>query len=382
MRILFFTPFATRTGSEVALFNLLSCGIDAGFQIGVACNHSGELLKQLPSAVPVFINDNQQLIRRAYNRVQDRLGGDAGFALRAHRAFKPDLWYINTIVLKDYIRDAQRHNIPCVVHSHEREQMLTSYSEEEVKTLVQYPQLVIAGSNTARNVFKLLGRKENMEVCYASIDPKRLHVDVTTRLSLRSSLRIGAQTFVWMMAGTLDPNKNPLRFISIALEMLRQGLDVHFIWLGGRETGYSHFVKQKVAESGMADKITFLGERTQDYYQWLNAGDGLVITSQIESFCLVAVEAAYLGKPIVSFNSGGVQEIITDGMGVVVDSWNTVDIISAMVEVMKGELFFDANIGAERVKEFFVDVQGVRWTNLLRERFGRSFKTGAKGSIR
>jgi glycosyltransferase involved in cell wall biosynthesis len=171
------------------------------------------------------------------------------------------------------------------------------------------------------------------------------------------------------MAGTLDPNKNPLRFIEIARQMLKADLNVHFIWIGGGETGYGLYVKQKAREAGLAAKVSFLGEKTEDYYDWLNAANGLVVTSFKESFSIVSVEAAHLGKPIVSFDCGGVKEIVRDGMGAVIDSWNNADLIQTMVAVMKGEIFFDPQVSKERVREFFIDVQGERWVELMRKHF-------------
>lgn len=362
-------PLATRTGSEVALFNLICYAADKGFEMAVGCNQEGELLRELPSNVVVFVNENRHWTRRAYAGLQSRLSGDNGFVSEIHRKFKPDLWYISTIVLPEYLREAQKHDIQCVVHTHEREEMLSHSSEAEVSTLINYPRLIIASSKTAADVLTTLGRRDNLEICYATIDPAKIKCDVNMSRSIRQAAGISDKTFLWTMSGTLDPNKNPLRFVSIASAMLRDGLDVHFVWLGGNESGYSRFVKEQARQLGIAEKISFPGARREDYYDYLNASDAVVVTSHSESFSLVAVEAAYLGKPIVSFNNGGIKEIVRSGMGVVVDSWNNSDLIKAMVGVMKREVSFDPKVGADRVREFFIDAQGQHWTALMNRYF-------------
>lgn len=363
-------PLASRTGSEVALYNLICHAAGEGWDVGVACRTKGELLDELPPSVPVFVHETSGTLRRGYAGLSRRLLGDAdGFPTLVHAKFKPDIWYVNTVLQPWIVRQAETRGIPCVLHTHELEQMLSHNSESETISLATSPRLVIASSEAAREVFRTLGRRQRIEVCYATIDPAEMKYDATHSRTLRRSLEISDDTFVWAMAGGLEPNKNPARFVEIAGEMLRQRLDVHFIWIGGGENGYGVYVKNKTRELGIAGKVSFLGPRRGDYYEWLNAADGLVITSFKESFSLVAVEAAHFGKPIVSFDCGGVKEIIRDGMGVVIDSWNNADLTGAMAALMRGDIFFDPSLSTERVKEFNISVQGPRWINFMREHF-------------
>jgi glycosyltransferase involved in cell wall biosynthesis len=277
---------------------------------------------------------------------------------------------VNTIIQPDCVWEAKQKGIQCVLHCHELEHMFMQVSEQSAATLVSYPQLILATSNTSREVLKSLGRNRDIEVCYPSINPERIKPDCNKVKELRRQIGIGEQTFVWAMAGTLDPNKNPARFVSIALELLRDGHDVHFIWLGGSDSGYTLYVKQITQESGFAGKISFLGARSDDYYDWLNVANAVVITSFKESFSLVAIEAAHLGKPVVAFDNGGIREIMREGMGVVIDSWNDADLIQAMVRLMNGEIRFDREVAQSRAREFSIEVQGQRWLQLLTKYFG------------
>jgi glycosyltransferase involved in cell wall biosynthesis len=371
MRIVFFMAHASRTGSEIALCNLIWHAVNNGIEACVACGEGGELLEQLPPNVPVFVYDRWDWPKRAYAGISRRLRGDGnGFSSLVHSRFAPDVWYVNTIIQADYIREAKQNDIKCVLHSHELDHMLTHVSKESTATLVSYPQLVVANSNASREVLKSLGRRDDIEVCYPTIDPLRIKPDDDNLRKLKQELAIGDQTFVWAMAGTLDPNKNPARFVAIAVELLSRGHDVHFIWLGSGDDGYSAYVKQKAQNSGFAEKITFSGARTDDYYDWLNVANAVVITSFKESFSLVAVEAAYLGKPVVSFDSGGVKEIVNQGMGIVIDSWNDADLIQAMEQMMSGDIPFDPVFAKNRVHEFSIEVQGQRWLDLLTKYFG------------
>jgi glycosyltransferase involved in cell wall biosynthesis len=372
MRIAFFFYRPERTGSEVALCNLITYAANKGAEACVVSAEDGELLRQLPESVPVFVYDKWNWTQRAYAGISGRLRGNHnGFASFVHSRFAPDVWYVNTIVQPDYVFEAKRNNIKCVVHSHELEQMLAYVSEPATRVLISYPQLIVANSEASRKVLQLLGRRDAIEVCYETINPGLIDYDDHTARKLRHELKIGGDTFVWAMAGTLDPNKNPARFVSIATKLLGKGHNAHFIWPGGGDSGYRLYVKQLAQNSGFGEKISFIGPRTNDYYDWLNVADAVVITSFKESFSIVALEAAYLGKPVVSFDCGGVKEIIKQRMGVVIDSWNDDDLVYAMEQVMNGDVQFDSEVAKNRAREFSIAVQGERWLNLLTEYFGR-----------
>lgn len=371
MRILFFMPLAGRTGSEVALFNLILRAAARGWEVGVACPTRGELLGELPPRVPVYVREEWGTLRRVYASARRRLG-DSGdkFLTWAHAEFRPEVWYVNTIIQPGVIREAEAAGVPCVLHVHELEQIFDRVAPDAAEAMMRYPRLVVACSETAREVCRVMGREGALEVCYETIDPRQINWTEEGARRVRASLGAGPQTFVWAMTGTLDPNKNPLRFAECAAALAAEGEDVRFLWAGKSEMAYGLYVRRKVEEMGLDGRVHFVGERTHDYYDHLAAADGLCVTSFKESFSLAAAEAAHLGKPVVSFNCGGVAEIVREGMGVVIDSWNTSDLVSAMRAVMRGEVGFDAARSRERVREFYVDVQGARWENFLRQHFG------------
>ena len=82
---------------------------------------------------------------------------------------------------------------------------------------------------------------------------------------------------------------------------------------------------------------------------------------------MVTLEAAALGKPFVSFNSGGPKEIFRDGMGAVVDSWNVEDMVTAMLQVMRGDIYLNADISRARASEFDISVTVKQWERIIRK---------------
>ena len=82
---------------------------------------------------------------------------------------------------------------------------------------------------------------------------------------------------------------------------------------------------------------------------------------------MVNLEAAHLGIPVVSFNSGGVVEVIKDGSGVVVDSWNVCDLAAAMSQTMNRAIGFDPRRALANVEEFSSERQVARWLSVMQD---------------
>ena len=76
-------------------------------------------------------------------------------------------------------------------------------------------------------------------------------------------------------------------------------------------------LKKKVEAENIRDVI-FTGSRN-DVEQIIPSCDLLVLPSFSESFGLVLIEALACGKPVIGSNVGGITEIITDDVGVLVD---------------------------------------------------------------
>jgi len=111
--------------------------------------------------------------------------------------------------------------------------------------------------------------------------------------------------------------------------------------------------------------VLLLGAKSEDYYNYLALADGLVLTSREDPFPLIMIEAAALGMPIAAFNSGGVKEFVKEGMGIVIDSNNTEDLVLAMNKIMRQEVKLDNAISVSRANDFDVKVQVQSWQELL-----------------
>jgi glycosyltransferase involved in cell wall biosynthesis len=357
MRLLFFSPYCGQTGSELVLYQLIQKADRTNIKMAVACGDAGELRNTFPRDVRVFSNNSfaHRFSYRAF-KLSIRL---------IHQRVRPDAWYINTIVQPNVLALARELRIPCVLHTHELETMLAFLKPEDIECMINYPKLIIAGSECAAEVMRVLGRRENLEVCYEPIDISRIKIGPQKSMAIRQALSIPPDAFVWAMSGTRDPNKNPERFVRIAAELLKQEPLTYFLWIRGKDTGYSLYAEALAKRLNIDDKIFWIPEKIEDYLNHLDAADGFVLTSYRESFSLVTLEAAALGKPFVSFNSGGPKEIFRNGMGAIVDSWNVNDMVTTMLQVMRGDIYVNADISRARAAEFDISVIVKRWESII-----------------
>jgi glycosyltransferase involved in cell wall biosynthesis len=365
----------------MAIYNLICNADRREMKTAVAVGAEGELVGLLPPDVP---RSNYNAVRtpsrseRFRSRLLGRFSRDAsgnGWLADLARDHDGYIWYINTICQPQVLRQARKFGVRCVLHSHELEQMLVNLEEWEIDDIVEYPQLIIACSKASENVMRRVGRKDNLEVIYESVNIGKIISSAERAEEVRNKLNISKDKFVWAMSGTLDPNKNPPLFIQLAREMLEKQINAHFMWIGGGGgRGYRHFIEGE-SQSRSTENISWVGVRTGDYYDYLNAADGFVLTSFRDSFPLTMIEAAALGKPIVSFDSGGVREFVQPRMGVVINSWNHSDLAQAMLEVMTGEIVCDPGVSRARAAEFDAPLQAQRWQQVMRSYFTPSVRT-------
>jgi glycosyltransferase involved in cell wall biosynthesis len=104
--------------------------------------------------------------------------------------------------------------------------------------------------------------------------------------------------------GTADARKGVDLWLDLAARVASKAaeLDPHFVWVGG----VAPFDFTTWAEStGMGGKVTFTGAMTNPY-PVMAAFDVFTLTSRVDPFPLVVLEAMALELPVVAFNVGDV----------------------------------------------------------------------------
>ena len=370
-KITFFTPTMKRTGSEIVLFNLVN-SLSSEFSAKLISKYKGELLNKITSSVkPVFLY--KQIPSNLSQRILNKLKKEIITPFTLLKC-KESVWYINTIILSEFLEHAQKNNIKTILHVHELEQIFKDLPVKQIETLINYPELIIANSKATEQVLNKHGRTKPIKICYPAIDTGNIVNDKEIYSEFRKKLNISESSFVWLMSGTLDENKNPILFTEIAKEIITTHPNSIFIWIGGANiNAFEILCKQTAVSLNLSDKIIWITNPGSDYLNYFNCANGFVLTSKKESFSLATLEAILLGLPVVAQDCDGVREILQNDIGKIVEEReNPKRMADEMRKYMDGTYKTDIEKGRERAKEFDISIWSKKWSEILNDYFKNS----------
>ncbi len=121
-------------------------------------------------------------------------------------------------------------------------------------------------------------------------------------------LPLPSGSIVVVGSGVRHWRKGPELFVRVA-QRTRQLHPQHhweFVWIGGSDVGG---LEHRMGDAGPDAHVHFV-EHQAEPLRWIGAADVFLLSAREDAFPLVCVEAAALGRPIVSFDSGGTPELI------------------------------------------------------------------------
>jgi glycosyltransferase involved in cell wall biosynthesis len=136
--------------------------------------------------------------------------------------------------------------------------------------------------------------------------------------------------------GDLQPRKNHIGLIAAFRELICAVPDLpHTLVIAGKETWFSSRVHEAAQQSGVADRIRFLGYVSDDdLLQLYNACELFCFPSYYEGFGLPVVEAMACGRAVVCSNTSAVPEV-ADGAALLFDPYRPKEIARAMADMIR-----------------------------------------------
>ena len=137
-------------------------------------------------------------------------------------------------------------------------------------------------------------------------------VDAAESSRLRSSLDIPSDAPVVMMVGRMLTHKGVHEYVESARKLAGdQG--ACFLLVGPADPGNPASIPQEtLVDWGRSGVVRYLGERS-DVRELMAMSDIVVLPSYREGFPRVLIEAAAMGKPMVTTDTTGCREVVVDG---------------------------------------------------------------------
>ena len=173
-------------------------------------------------------------------------------------------------------------------------------------------------------------------------------VSAADQARMRAELNIPAGALVTTMASRLLYEKGVHEFVRAAAVVARRMPNVRFLLAGEPDSGNRRSIDARRLETlRIAGPVKFLGFR-DDVRELLAVSDIVVHpTYYPEGIPRILIEAAAMGKPVVSTTTAGVSEIVTDGVnGLIVpvrDVQATADAMEALLRNARLRLFCGAS---------------------------------------
>ncbi|MEO8464215.1 MAG: glycosyltransferase family 4 protein [Gammaproteobacteria bacterium] len=184
---------------------------------------------------------------------------------------------------------------------------LTFFENPSAYWSVRSPRLaaVVAVSTAARTYlqsFRFL-KPRNVEVVCHGINRQWLAEQSQAPFGLREKLGLAHDAFIVMYVASLRPYKHFELFASAARQL--SDPPIHFVHVGN--------AKGWEARAGNPPNLHFLGHQSRPFPIMAEA-DVLVSAAHNEAFGRGNLEAMALGKPLIGSNTGGLLDLIDDGV--------------------------------------------------------------------
>lgn len=235
--------------------------------------------------------------------------------------------------------------VPVVASIHD----VSFLEHPEYFTAVRRKQLEITVARTARSAARIITgsefSRESILRAYR-VDPEKVVVvSDAANPYFRTINRDGAKRKVQekfgfgepfvLSVGDLQPRKNHMGLIRAFADLIQASPQIpHRLVLAGQDTWFGARVREAARQSGVANRISFLGFVTdEDLLNLYNSCDCFVFPSYYEGFGIPILEAMACGRAVVCANTSSIPEV-ANGAGLLFDPYQPQEIARAMRDVL------------------------------------------------
>jgi glycosyltransferase involved in cell wall biosynthesis len=159
--------------------------------------------------------------------------------------------------------------------------------------------------------------------------------------SLRSELALADDAILVGAIGNVRAPKAYDVLLRASRILLDRSQRFHFIIAGDCSNALGRELIDLSRRLGIEQRVSFLGLRA-DVVRILHSLDAFVLSSRTEGFSIACIEAMACGIPVIATRSGGPEEILKDGAGILVPTDDPEAIAQAVDDVTSSKVLAEA----------------------------------------
>jgi glycosyltransferase involved in cell wall biosynthesis len=322
-KVLFVSHSSELYGAERSLLVLVTqLQIKWGIKPVVLLPRDGELLKKLEDSrietivTPYYrwITKKERLpvawVRTLQNYVQVRRLSPV------LQKIKPDVIYTNTLASPIGALLAQTYGIPHIWHAREfvHEDMHWVYAlgvKSSMSLMSRSTKLIICNSEAVRRKIAKYIPIEKCAVVYNGFEFSD-EIEFNSAKKYENVVHNNRPVRI-IIVSQLYPNKGQMDAIQALSVLKERQMSIELLIVGSGEDSYVAELKKLANQLNVGRQVVFKGY-IKDPKQLIADSAVCLVCSRSEAFGRSAVEAMAIGIPVVGTNSGGLPEIVQDGI--------------------------------------------------------------------
>jgi glycosyltransferase involved in cell wall biosynthesis len=161
----------------------------------------------------------------------------------------------------------------------------------------------------------------------------------------------------------MNYQKNP-EGILLACKMVKaRGISFELLMVGKEDKALNILAKQYGLDDGTVifkPAISYAGVANE-----MQQSSALLLFSRFENLPCVVLEALCSGLPVISTNVGGINEVINDSNGILIENENTEQLANAMCTLINNyKMYNKASIATDAAKKFNYVTVGHQYLNV------------------
>ena len=221
------------------------------------------------------------------------------------------------------------------------------------KALAIFTHQLLAVGDKVRQDLLLAGIGNSKK--FGLMPPGLVIGQLPNKVESQESYALSTSTLQCAFIGRVTQIKRPDRFLDVAGEIKKRGIDLEFFIAGDGEL--LDTCRERIAREDLSVKV--LGWQS-DIEKVLAAADIVVLTSDNEGTPLSLIQAGMVGLPVVTTKVGSVPEVVLDGVTGIITSLEVREISDALEKLasnaglratmgVSAKEFTLANFGVERL---------------------------------